>query len=198
MHDPHHRVHSDARPTALSLLGGVALAAALTSAIVWLMHLTAKSTDVPENAKAVAAAGSAPGTPPLPAARDALLQMFGAPAITPQGGAATLEGVQLQGIVNDKRGTGVAIFSIDGAAPVRVRAGGPVRDGVRLIEIHAKSVVLERSGERLELALAKRVVSPDAYTDSRPRAAAIGAQAVTGNTADGRGVPAPANAPAAR
>jgi general secretion pathway protein C len=198
MNNPRHGTRSATGATAIGLCGIVATAAALTSAIVWAMHLTAKSTDVPVYAKAVTATGAAPATAQLPATREALSQMFDTSVLTPQGGAPALEGLQLQGIVNDKRGAGVAIFSLDGAAPVRVRAGGQVRDGVRLIEIQAKSVVLERSGQRVELTLAKRMVSPDAYTDNRTRPAAAGAPTVTGNTADGRGVAAPANAPAAR
>ncbi len=130
------------------------------------MHLTANSSGVPEFSKAVAL------SPALDAAQasggsDALARMFGAHA--PAAGSREVEGVQLQGIVSNRRGTGVALFSVDGAPPVRVRAGGLVRDGVTLVEIKQQQVVLERGGRTFELTLLKRSVSLDAPSDTRPR-----------------------------
>lgn len=140
----------------LIFIGVLALACAVTSAAIWIMHLTAQRTDVPEFSKAVTvnAATSVLG------GSDAVAQMFGVPAGATSTGLQEINGVQLQGIVSDKRGTGIALFSIDGAAPVRVRVGGRVRDGVTLGEIHARHVLLERSGKRVELRLVARTPQP--------------------------------------
>ena len=163
--------------TALAALGILAVAATITSAIVWSMHLTAESSDVPAYSRRVASAKTATDAPATRNEREALLQLFGSAAAPGKDGSQTLDGLQLQGIVNDKRGTGIAIFSIDGAAPVRVRAGGQVRDGIRLAEVQSKQVVLERGGQRVELALVKRPAPPDTNADSRPRGVPASPQA---------------------
>ena len=149
----------------LAVIGVLAMACAATSAVIWIMHLTANSTGVPEFSKAVTV------TEPtqMSGSRDALAQMFGAPVFASTKGAREIEGVQLQGIVSDKRGTGVALFSVDGASPVRVRAGALVRDGVKLLEIRQQQVLLERGGNTFELALVKRTGLQDALTDARQR-----------------------------
>jgi hypothetical protein len=58
---------------------------------------------------------------------------------------------------------------VDGAPPIRVRAGGQVRDGVRISDIQARYIVLDRDGKLAELALVKPVSSPEAAADSRQR-----------------------------
>lgn len=140
----------------LILIGVIALVCAMTSAVIWTLHLTVQSSDVPGYSTAVRvnAASMAPG------GRDAVAQLFGVPAVATSTETHEISGVQLQGIVSDKRGTGVALFSIDGAPPVRVRVGGRVRDGVMLEQIHARHVLLEQSGKRVELRLATRTPQP--------------------------------------
>ncbi len=140
----------------LIMIGAIALVGAVTSAVIWTMHVTAQSSDVPEFSAAVVvnAASIAPG------GSDAVAQMFGVPVAATSTEAHEISGVQLQGIVSDKRGTGVALFSIDGAPPVRVRVGGLVRNGVTLEQIHARHVLLERSGKRVELRLVARTPLP--------------------------------------
>lgn len=144
-----------------ALLGTLFLAGAVTSAVVWIMHLTATSTDVPEFSKPVTAAPA----PAVSGERDAMAQLFGTPKIITR----ELDGLQLQGIVSDTHGRGVALISVDGAPPIRVRAGGQVRDGVRINDIQARYIVLERGGKLAELALVKRPAPPDATVDSRAR-----------------------------
>jgi hypothetical protein len=156
----------------------LAAAAALTCAVMWAMHITAKSVGVPEYSKAVTASGgmeSAQG----PAGRDAVARMFG-PATGVVSGAREIEGVQLQGIVTDKRGTGVALLSVDGAPPVRVRAGQQVREGVTLVEIQQRKVLLRRGGSSVELVLPARVSSPVAAVAGKPPGAAAGIQTGAG------------------
>lgn len=150
----------------------LAVACALTSAVIWGMHLTAKSAGVPEYSKPVTASGGmefAQGA----AGRDAVARMFGGPA----GSVSTtreIEGVQLLGIVSDKRGTGVALISVDGAPPVRVRVGGQVRDGVTLLEIRERKVVLGRSGSTAELVLPARTNSPVAAATGKAQGTPAG------------------------
>ena len=134
------------------VLAVVASAGAITSAVIWAMHLTASSAGVPEYSKAVAV--SAPT--PEPGGRDAIAQMFGAPAAASTAGGREIEGVQLLGIVSAGRGAGVALFSVDGAPPVRVRAGAKLRDGVTLTEVQPRQVLLERGGKTFEFVLIKQ------------------------------------------
>lgn len=138
-------------------LGLLAGAGALASAVIWGMHITAKSPGIPEYSKPVTADSGAPG--PSAVSRDAIARMFGGTAALSTG-ARDIEGVQLLGIVADKRGSGVALISVDGAPPVRVRAGGKVRDGVTLAEIRERKVVLEQGGTRVERDLPVRVNLP--------------------------------------
>ena len=149
----------------LAVIGVLAAACALTSAVIWTMHLTANSISVPEFSKAV----TVTETSQAPGGSDVLAQMFGPPVFASAKGASEIVGVQLQGIVSDKRGTGVALFSVDGAPPVRVRAGALVRDGLKLLEIRQQQVLLERGGKTFELALVKRAGLQDALLDTRQR-----------------------------
>ena len=141
----------------LIVVGVLATACAVTTAAIWTMHLTATSAGVPEFSKAVTATRTS-DTLQDSDNRAALLRLFGAPALAPAAGGREIEGVKLQGIVSDKRGSGVALFSIDGAPSVRVRAGGRVRDGVTLVEIQRRHVVLQQGGRTVELALATRTM----------------------------------------
>ena len=171
----------------------LATACALTSAVMWAMHLTAKSAGVPDYSKPVTANGgmeSAQGV----VGQDAVARMFGGSA----GSVSTtreIEGVQLQGIVSDKRGTGVALISVDGAPPVRVRVGGRVRDGVTLLEIRERKVILGRSGSTAELILPARTNSPVAAATGKAQGSPAGlpggsAAPVTGATAGSGSLPA--------
>ena len=171
----------------------LATACALTSAVMWAMHLTAKSAGVPDYSKPVTAnvgMESAQGV----VGQDAVARMFGGPA----GSVSTtreIEGVQLQGIVSDKRGTGVALISVDGAPPVRVRVGGRVRDGVTLLEIRERKVILGRSGSTAELILPARTNSPVAAATGKAQGTLAGlpggsAAPVTGATAGSGSLPA--------
>lgn len=141
---------------ALIAIGFLASAAAVTSAVIWTLHLTATSRGVPEFSKAVVAKTALP----VKDNREALAQMFGAPVATAAAASRDIDGVKLLGIVADRAGTGVALFSIDGAAPVRVRSGSLVRDGVKLVEVRPQQVVLERGGSIIEIAAPARVMLP--------------------------------------
>ncbi len=162
---------------ALVVVGALAVAAAVTSAVIWVMHLSASSLGVPEYSKAVTAS-RALAVPETAASRDAVTRLFGAAAPAPTAGLreSEMEGVQLLGIVSDRRGAGVALFSVEGAPPVRVRVGARVRDGVTLTEIHRRHVVLtqglSQGARTVELGLAAR--SQVAAGDVRPRGAAAG------------------------
>lgn len=134
-----------------TLAGVLALMLTLASVIAWGMHLMAVDEPVPPAAKPVISAAAAvtpqTGTP--------LSALFNAPGATASL-ASEAEGVRLHGVVVDKSGVGVALISVDGAPPVRLRAGGVVREGLKLREIQAKQIVLERGGQTVTIALAGR------------------------------------------
>ena len=140
-------------------LGVLATAAAVASAVAWGMHIMAKSPGVPAYSKPAIQDGGAQQV--QTASREAVARMFGGATPTATG-SRDIEGLHLLGIVADKRGAGVALMSVDGAPPIRVRVGGRVRDGVTLAEIRERKVVLERGGGTVELALPLRGNSPAA------------------------------------
>lgn len=62
--------------------------------------------------------------------------------------------VQVIGVVADLAdGGGAAIVSVDGGAPQAVRAGKSLSSNLKLVEIKARSVVIERNGTRQEIPL---------------------------------------------
>ena len=62
--------------------------------------------------------------------------------------------VQVMGVVADLAdGSGAAIVSVDGGAPQAVRAGKSLSSNIKLVEIKARSVVIERNGARQEIPL---------------------------------------------
>lgn len=62
--------------------------------------------------------------------------------------------VQVMGVVADLAdGSGAAIVSVDGGAPQAVRAGKSLSSNLKLVEIKARSVVIERNGARQEIPL---------------------------------------------
>ncbi|KMW47120.1 type II secretion system protein N [Ralstonia insidiosa] len=62
--------------------------------------------------------------------------------------------VQVAGVVADLTdGTGAAIVSVDGGPPQAVRAGKSLSSNLKLVEIKARSVVIERNGARQEIPL---------------------------------------------
>ncbi|BDB25816.1 hypothetical protein Tamer19_34880 [Cupriavidus sp. TA19] len=62
--------------------------------------------------------------------------------------------VQLLGVVAEvDGGAGAAIVSMDGGPPKAVRSGAELSQQIRLVEIRQRSVVIERSGVRQEIAL---------------------------------------------
>lgn len=70
------------------------------------------------------------------------------------GPVAESVGVRLWGVVAGSGGrTGYAVMQLDGQAIVSVRAGTVVAPGLLLVEVHPRSVILERSGVRERLAL---------------------------------------------
>lgn len=82
----------------------------------------------------------------------AVATLFGGSA---QGG---VRDVQLIGVVADVAdGAGAAIVSLDGGPPKAVRAGTALSAQIRLVEIHGRSVVIERNGIRQEIALPVQV-----------------------------------------
>jgi hypothetical protein len=147
---------------ALGILGVLGATGALTCAVIWAMHITAKSAAVPEYSRAVTASGGLPSAKSA-GGGEAIARLFGgtAPAQTAVG---DIEGVQLLGIVAGPRATGVALFSIEGGPPLRVRTGGRVREGVTLVEIRSRKVVLERGGVTVERELPARGSSPTALS----------------------------------
>lgn len=68
--------------------------------------------------------------------------------------------VQVMGVVADLAdGSGAAIISVDGGAPQAVRAGKSLSSNLKLVEIKARSVVIERNGTRQEIPLPANAVA---------------------------------------
>ena len=68
--------------------------------------------------------------------------------------------VQVMGVVADLAdGSGAAIVSVDGGAPQAVRAGKSLSSNLKLVEIKARSVVIERNGARQEIPLPASAVA---------------------------------------
>ncbi|WP_197324128.1 type II secretion system protein N, partial [Ralstonia solanacearum] len=68
--------------------------------------------------------------------------------------------VQVAGVVADLAdGSGAAIVSIDGGPPQAIRAGKALSPSLKLVEIKARSVVIERNGVRQEIALPASAVA---------------------------------------
>ncbi|WP_296224726.1 type II secretion system protein N [Ralstonia sp. UBA689] len=68
--------------------------------------------------------------------------------------------VQVAGVVADLAdGTGAAIVSVDGGPPQAVRAGKALSSNLKLVEIKARSVVIERNGARQEIPLPASAVA---------------------------------------
>ncbi len=68
--------------------------------------------------------------------------------------------VQVAGVVADLAdGSGAAIVSIDGGPPQAIRAGKALSPSLKLVEIKARSVVVERNGVRQEIALPASAVA---------------------------------------
>ena len=68
--------------------------------------------------------------------------------------------VQVMGVVADLAdGSGAAIVSVDGGAPQAVRAGKSLSSNLKLVEIKARSVVIERNGTRQEIPLPASAVA---------------------------------------
>ncbi|MCO5400707.1 type II secretion system protein N [Ralstonia soli] len=68
--------------------------------------------------------------------------------------------VQVIGVVADLAdGGGAAIVSVDGGAPQAVRAGKSLSSNLKLVEIKARSVVIERNGARQEIPLPANAVA---------------------------------------
>ncbi|CAJ0772857.1 hypothetical protein R8510_03043 [Ralstonia chuxiongensis] len=62
--------------------------------------------------------------------------------------------VQVMGVVADLAdGSGAAIVSVDGGTPQAMRAGKLLSSNLKLVEIKARSVVIERRGVRQEIPL---------------------------------------------
>lgn len=99
----------------------------------------------------------------LPTAHDlgneveAANRLFGNVPQGSNGGGAGASGIifRLLGVVAapDTR-SGYAVLRLDAKRTVAVREGGEIEPGVRLLEVHADHVVLERSGQRETLAWA--------------------------------------------
>ena len=158
--------------TAFAVAGALAAAGTLASVVIWGMHLLAFSPGVPEYSKAVTASNPQSAAQTT-AGRDALVQLFGTGTPLPTAGLREIEGVQLLGIVADRAGAGVALFSVDGAPPVRVRLGGRVREGVVLTEIQRRQVVLAQGGRTVELGLAVRPRGSTAAAPANPAGAVV-------------------------
>jgi general secretion pathway protein C len=99
---------------------------------------------------------------------DAAAGLFGSAQRDHNGAAPTGFSIGLLGVVaakSSRSGTepGYAVLRLDAKQTVAVREGGEIEPGVRLAEVHADHVVLERGGVRETLAWPKQ---------SKPAAAA--------------------------
>lgn len=84
---------------------------------------------------------------------EAANRLFGSVAQGSGGDGAGVSGIALLGVVAAP-GTqsGYAVMRLDAKRTVAVREGEEIEPGVRVIEVHADRVVLERSGQRETLA----------------------------------------------
>ena len=92
---------------------------------------------------------------------DAAAGLFGSAQRDGNGVAPTGVSIGLLGVVAAKRGRtgaepGYAVLRLDAKQTVAVREGGEIEPGVRLAEVHADRVVLERGGVRETLAWPKQ------------------------------------------
>ncbi|MFJ4290422.1 type II secretion system protein N [Cupriavidus sp. NPDC089707] len=141
----------------LPRLASVALFVALCAlATYWALTFSAMRTlPVPQSARVAQTEAVETG---------AVATLFGGSA---QGGPRD---VQLLGVVAEvDGGAGAAIVSLDGGPPKAVRSGAELSQQIRLVEIRQRSVVIERSGVRQEIALP---VQPGAARASAAGAAA--------------------------
>ncbi len=125
----------------LPRLASVALFVALCAlATYWVLTFSAMRTlPVPQSARVAQTEAVETG---------AVATLFGGSA---QGGPRD---VQLLGVVAEVNGgAGAAIVSMDGGPPKAVRSGAELSQQIRLVEIRQRSVVIERSGVRQEIAL---------------------------------------------
>nr|WP_245175892.1 MULTISPECIES: type II secretion system protein N [unclassified Cupriavidus] len=122
-------------------LASVALFVALCAlATYWVLTFSAMRTlPVPQSARVAQTEAVETG---------AVATLFGGSA---QGGPRD---VQLLGVVAEiDGGAGAAIVSLDGGPPKAVRSGAELSQQIRLVEIRQRSVVIDRSGVRQEIAL---------------------------------------------
>ena len=121
----------------LSLVLFAALCALLTHWVLTLSSL--RSLSVPREARVAQTEALETG---------AAVTLFGG---GPQSGPRD---VQVMGVVADLTdGSGAAIVSVDGGPPQAVRAGKSLSSNLKLVEIKARSVVIERNGARQEIPL---------------------------------------------
>lgn len=144
-------------PRLASLVLFIALCALAT---YWALTFSAMRTiPVPQSARVAQTEAVETG---------AVATLFGGSA---QGGPRD---VQLLGVVAEvDGGAGAAIVSLDGGPPKAVRAGASLSQQIRLAEIRQRSVVIERSGVRQEIALplqagATRAAPPPAAAAALP------------------------------
>jgi general secretion pathway protein C len=127
----------------LSLVLFAALCALLTHWVLTLSSL--RSLSVPREARVAQTDALETG---------AAVTLFGG---GPQSGPRD---VQVIGVVADLAdGSGAAIVSVDGGAPQAVRAGKSLSSNLKLVEIKARSVVIERNGARQEIPLPASAVA---------------------------------------
>ncbi|ODV42205.1 general secretion pathway protein [Cupriavidus sp. UYMMa02A] len=148
-------------PRAASLVLFIALCALATR---WVLTFSAMRTiPVPQAARVAQTEAVETG---------AVATLFGGSA---QGGARD---VQLVGVVADVAdGAGAAIVSLDGGPPKAVRAGTALSSQIRLVEIHGRSVVIERNGVRQEIALPVQAAANRSGPPSLPATLPSGAAA---------------------
>lgn len=127
----------------LSLVLFAALCALLTHWVLTLSSL--RSLSVPREARVAQTEALDTG---------AAVTLFGG---GPQTGPRD---VQVAGVVADLAdGSGAAIVSVDGGPPQAVRAGKSLSSNLKLVEIKARSVVIERNGTRQEIPLPASAVA---------------------------------------
>jgi general secretion pathway protein C len=132
-------------PSAANLALLLALAAVCT---YWVLQLTAARRPS-EPLVAVASGDRVARTEPVDTAAAAAL--FGST------GANAQSRIRLTGIIAEgSKGAGVALLSLDGQPAVPYRAGEPIDDDTRLVEVRSNGVVIRSAQGVRELAMPER------------------------------------------
>lgn len=131
----------DAHAAWLPRLAAVVLFIALCALATWwvLTFSAMRTIPVPKTARVAQTEAVETG---------AIATLFGG---SPQAG---VRDVKLLGVIADVgRGSGAAVVSVDDGPPKAMRAGAALSSQIRLVEIHNRSIVIERNGARQTISL---------------------------------------------